>query len=214
MTTYANPGAVGDVVTATAIETTWGNAIRDRVIQNFASAAARDAAITSPVVGMHCYVTSVGLMQYSGATNGWTQPWYQPWGMVYFAQLTSGDFTSLVNAEANVVTLGSQQYLKNRAYEIRANVEAACSTATRILSRIENLTDVIRSQIVDTIPAAGTFSHYSGLYSWRPSVTASKEFRITAQNAGGSGTFTIHGSSTAIGAIIAAFDCGPTGDPS
>lgn len=59
MTTYSDPGAIADVVgTSGRIEASWGNAIRDRVINHFASTTARDAAIPSPKAGALCYVTA------------------------------------------------------------------------------------------------------------------------------------------------------------
>lgn len=49
------------VVSGTAITATWGNSdVRDQVIVPFASTAARDAAITSPVNGMRSYTTDTG----------------------------------------------------------------------------------------------------------------------------------------------------------
>jgi hypothetical protein len=58
VTTYADPGAIADVVgTSGRIEATWGNAVRDRLVHRFASTASRDAAIPSPTEGMVCYVT-------------------------------------------------------------------------------------------------------------------------------------------------------------
>lgn len=60
---------------------TWANAnVRDQVITQFASTAARDAAVTSPVSGMVCITQDSGLMwvytgsawiQY-GSYGGWT----------------------------------------------------------------------------------------------------------------------------------------------
>lgn len=56
------------VVPGTVISTVYGNAnIRDQVITPFANAAARDAAITSPVRGMVAYLTDTDLLwRYNG----------------------------------------------------------------------------------------------------------------------------------------------------
>ena len=57
------------VVAGTTITAAWSNTNnRDQVITPFASAAARDSAITSPVEGMHAYLTDTDkLMAYNGA---------------------------------------------------------------------------------------------------------------------------------------------------
>jgi hypothetical protein len=56
------------VVAGTTITASWSNTNnRDQVVTPFASASARDSAITSPVNGMHCYLTDVDLtMVYDG----------------------------------------------------------------------------------------------------------------------------------------------------
>lgn len=45
------------VATNTTIAKTWGDMVRDSVINIFASAAARDSAITAPTEGMYCHLT-------------------------------------------------------------------------------------------------------------------------------------------------------------
>lgn len=57
------------VVAGTTITAAYGNAnIRDQVITPFASTAARDSAITSPVSGMFCTTTDAGyIWRYSGS---------------------------------------------------------------------------------------------------------------------------------------------------
>ena len=57
----------------TTITSSWGNAnVRDQVVTPFASASARDAAITVPVNGMIAYTTDTGsLWIYNGTV--WVQ---------------------------------------------------------------------------------------------------------------------------------------------
>jgi hypothetical protein len=56
------------LVSGTTITASWANTnVRDQAVTPFASAAARDSAITAPVNGMHCYLTDVDLtMVYDG----------------------------------------------------------------------------------------------------------------------------------------------------
>lgn len=79
-TVYDNPGPIPDVIAETGkIEDTWGNAIRDRVVNNFADAGERDDTITDPVEGMACYLADVHEFQvYNGVF--WGPPWNLPWG--------------------------------------------------------------------------------------------------------------------------------------
>jgi hypothetical protein len=50
----------------------WGNKVRDRVINPFANAAARNSAITSPVEGMVAYLADVDrLCFYTGSVWAW-----------------------------------------------------------------------------------------------------------------------------------------------
>lgn len=55
-------------ITTGTITAAWANAnVRDQVVTPFASVAARDSAITSPVNGMVCVTTDTGMMwQYTG----------------------------------------------------------------------------------------------------------------------------------------------------
>jgi len=53
-----------EVLTATNVQTF----LQDQVIATFANAAARDAAITSPSEGQHCFLRDVDALQfYSGS---------------------------------------------------------------------------------------------------------------------------------------------------
>jgi hypothetical protein len=57
--------ASGEVLTSTNAQTYW----MDQVVAKFADATARDAAITSPTAGQHCYLVDVGQTQsYTGSS--------------------------------------------------------------------------------------------------------------------------------------------------
>lgn len=69
-TVYTDPGAIGNVVATTGKgESTWANAMRDRVVHHFSSAAARDTAIPSPTAGMMCFLTSNNRLFYFNGTR-------------------------------------------------------------------------------------------------------------------------------------------------
>ena len=62
-------GGYSTVVAGTTITSTWGNTyVRDQVVSQFASASARDSAITSPVAGMICYTADIDwVWRYNGS---------------------------------------------------------------------------------------------------------------------------------------------------
>ncbi len=60
--------ASGEVLTSVNVQTY----LQDQVVATFANATARNAAITSPTEGMHCYLSDVDQTQsYSGSS--WVQ---------------------------------------------------------------------------------------------------------------------------------------------
>jgi len=145
---------------------------------------------------------------------GWLGPWGASWGEVYIAQLTSGNYTNTSNTETTVVTLGAQQYLGGRKYEIRAMVSAQHSIASsRSLCRILNVTDTIRVNLFDTQSLFNAFTTFSAMLRFLPNTTITKEFAITAQDVAATGTLTIDGTNPgvtgAVPATIQAIDMGP-----
>ena len=211
MTTYANPGAVDDVVTATAIETTWGNAIRDRVIQNFANTTARDAAITSPVLGMHCYVAGVGLQQYCGATALWQKPWYMPWGFISKSNVTA----SQLAVTSSVITNSDLTWtaIANRWYRYAIHVPMVIQNTSTGLAKLAiqldtvALTVALDRSLVATerfpVNAEAVFTVAAGSHTIRSQVATS------------AGTIDITSSATTDPgfAQYALYDMGPNGDP-
>jgi hypothetical protein len=147
VTTYPNPGAIADVPPSpNKVESTWGNAIRDRVINSFASTAARDAAIPSPVPGQMCVIgTTQTLLQYCGATSGWCPPWNMPWGVMAFVQDTTNRTGITTLTDVPGVTTGAVTYKANRRLKITmgfcllnstanvANIVTLCDGANTII---------------------------------------------------------------------------------
>lgn len=104
----ANPGAVADVAGSGSIASAWGNAIRDRVVGNYATLADLTAAVPSPIEGMCAYIGGVihTFVVYAGATDTWQAPWNLPWGRV--AQGTKvaaqNGFSAIVDVSSLTVT--------------------------------------------------------------------------------------------------------------
>ena len=67
------------------ISSDFNQMVQEQVVPTFATAAARDAAIPAPKVGMFCFMGDRKLlMEYTDASPvpGWHRPWGQPWGVV------------------------------------------------------------------------------------------------------------------------------------
>lgn len=120
MTTYANPGAIADVPPIpNVIETTWGNAIRDRVVGNYDTLAHANAAIPSPVEGMCIYVGGSvhKFLIYAGATDTWQPPWNTAWGTVAAVEVATDQGSITTIADLTSATL-AWTAVANRRYRI------------------------------------------------------------------------------------------------
>lgn len=213
--TIANPGAISDVADGGPIASDWGNAIRDRVVNNYATAAARDLAIPSPVVGQLCVIDNLttialGLQQYVGATDGWQMPWNLPWGVVDFVSTTTSQ-TGVGTAATDVTSITSTKtYVANRRLRVTFHAQIAKTTSADVLV---NLTDTAGTVIqrlyrksmlngdVDTINAIACFTSTAG----------SQVIKVRA-NAVSSGTMDFTGA-TGVPITMLIEDIGPSGAP-
>src|SRR5262245_23710077 len=83
-------GWLADVAPQQRIRSPWGNAIRDRTITPFPTAADRNAAIPVPAAGMTVYITSLHQLQtWNGTAWVVTGTDRQPWGLIGMSQLTA-----------------------------------------------------------------------------------------------------------------------------
>lgn len=216
MTTYPNPGAIADVVTNNKIESTWGDAIRDRVVQNFATAAARDAAITSPVVGQMCCILSgtgqLQFLQYMGATDGWRPPWNLPWGVVAEADVNSNQGTFTADTDITGLTVTFTAFA-NRRYRITASTSPSSSVAADIVSM--TLKDGTSTQLNiwrQTISATGQSFALAGEHTEVPGA-GSITRKISMARVAGTGNITNNAAATHLSQLCVE-DIGPIGNQS
>lgn len=103
-------------VPATAITAAWGNAnVRDQAVSQFATVAARDSAITSPVAGMVCYTDDFKLLWFY-ANAKWR---FLPGQYLYAKRDTSTAFLTNVSGTNTVFTSASVTIPSGgQAYEI------------------------------------------------------------------------------------------------
>lgn len=214
MTTYANPGAVADVPpTPNKIEETWGNAIRDRVVNNYANTTDRDADITAPVLGQTCYVAGVGFQIYAGPTDGWRAPWNLSWGRITSASITSDSaaFTSITDVSGLSVTFTA---LTNRRYrcQFSGNVESTVA-GDLIRVTIAGGGGTVFAERDATIPANNGRAAVHFDEDLTTLSAGSNTLKIQAARISGSGTTILTGSAHN-SPRIRVTDDGPNGNPS
>src|SRR5262245_32050604 len=112
--TISNPGAIATVVGGGSpghVMAEWGNAIRDRVVNNFSNTTDRDAAITSPVAGMMCCVSGMPWVYTGSAWRG------LPGGVIGYVAVTSsqGSITTIVDLTSLTITFTA---LADRRYRV------------------------------------------------------------------------------------------------
>lgn len=98
-------GLIANVIPNAPIASAWGNAIRDRTVQSFASAAERDAQWTAPPSGAVCVTTDTyTLWLYAGTA-------WQPFGAapkVYATSPLGGGAIAASELVVNTVTVPAQ----------------------------------------------------------------------------------------------------------
>jgi len=104
------------------------NYCQTQSIMYFATTAARDAAITSPVDGMVAYIgsndSSEGLYSYNGTSWRKGPGWNAPWGYINYTEVTS----NVTNGNnANILT-STISVVNNRRYHLSAQIPGYFST--------------------------------------------------------------------------------------
>jgi hypothetical protein len=139
--------------------------------------------------------------------------WDIAWGRVYFNMLTSGDIVLATNNETTTADLGAQSFLGGRNYVITGEITMAQSVIARALARIYNVTDGVRKSIQDgPLAQINLRQTRQASINFSPTITVSKQFRVTFQNAAANGNLTCAGDVND-GAWIAAYDVGPSAPP-
>ena len=184
---------------------------------SFATTAARDAAITSPVAGMTAYINSgdanEGLYSYTGTTWNKGPSWNAPWGLVGKVTSTSSSSTQGPNHTIQqdgtnplTVTLTT---VTNRNYLVTSqHISQQTSTRHRFSYVINGVTKYSIQQMVNT---GGEGQTATGSYVFTETSGASKIFKVQMY----SGTNVV---STDVGIpdferLLLIQDIGPSGAP-
>lgn len=207
--------------TPNKVESTWGNAVRDRTVQNFATAAARDSAIPSPVVGQMCCIdnlatVSLGLLQYCGATDGWQKPWNMPWGVLpggsALATSNQGSITTVADLTNLTITV---TVVANRLIRLYADGLTIASTAgtvtTASITLVESATQLGATIHGGFSLPTTSFTEAPISTTFTPAVGA-HTYKLRGAVLSGGGTMTTVASATAPWNLVAE-DIGPAGAP-
>jgi len=171
--------------------------VRDNTVPQFANAAARTAAIVSPVVGTASYLLDTGSYEvYYGATTGWRKPWSEPWGNVLYqtyATQQTGNFTQTWSV--NIVK--DRRYMITMTGQFRNSVDAcgvnfsstfdgtttAALTATVPGANRENVASLTHVHVAGSTKTANVGFVIStangGTHTWNPTGFAPTYFTVT-----------------------------------
>lgn len=98
--------------------------VRDNTVPQFANAAARTAAIVSPVYGTASYLLDTGSYEvYYGATTGWRRVWNDPWGLITF-QTYSTTQTAGFTQTYSVNIVKDRRYMLTLSAQFRNTTDA------------------------------------------------------------------------------------------
>jgi hypothetical protein len=190
------------------------NYLMTQSVMYFATTAARDTAITSPVDGMVAYVgsndSSEGLYTYNGTSWRKGPGWNAPWGFI-----SSSTTTSSVNANnANILT-STASVVNNRRYRITALIPSFRSTDVRDVAGLAIVVggSVIARQNVGCVLAnSGNFGATVVCNYTATATNASLSINLYNQPPLTYGTHTFDGTATTP-IMIWTEDIGPSGAP-
>ena len=191
------------------------NYCQSQSVMYFATTAARDAAITSPVAGMVAFIDSndanEGLYVYHGATGGWRKGpgWNAPWGVMGVAlqQATTASTTSTVIDVGLSITYN---HVANRRYRYSYSCNAF-SGAGAVDLRVTNSSnvDLANSASRIQIPGASQISTLTKVFYFSPTTSASITHKVRFN---GTVSCQIYGDATYSNQFIIE-DIGPNGAP-
>jgi len=170
------------LVAGTTITASWANAnVRDQVITPFASAAARDSSITSPIEGQYAHLNDVNYLSHYDGTD-WVRSNHN---IVKYQELTAN--SAAYNATtATDFQLASVVFTANRLYRVTlksAWVVSAAATYTIEFWAAGAVVDAfgVTDNLRDTLCTSLLYRPTAG--------TKTLEVRVTQVVAGGSVTF-------------------------
>jgi hypothetical protein len=204
------------LVAGTVITAAWANAnVRDQTVSPFASTAARDSAISSPVAGMVEYLTTndatEGLTTRTSAGT-WRLPWNQPWGYIATATATT-DQTGISTTVTTVTGMDvTWTAVANRVYAVHAYLSRPqqITAGGEQIFQITNGSNVQQGLTAQRVQAANDTGALN-MVNIELGITAGSTTRRLRCNTS-AGTMNTNGATS--GGRIYIVDMGPNGAPS
>jgi len=194
----------------------WNADVRDQTIVPFASTAARDSAISSPVVGMLEYIRSNDITEGFTSRNSagqWRLPWNMPWGVQQVSNSAVATNSGVSGAYLDVGTSVTWTAVLRRWYKFTYS-------ATRVSSPASSVLQVNATDGAGTVVLNGPVTQGSTVAVETPISFSWHEFAIAA----GSTTRKIRAANSTAAAsvfqvgsfssVLIVEDMGPSGAPS
>ena len=210
-------GGYGTVTAGTVIAAATHNEyVRDQVVSQFTTTGNRNAAITSPVVGMVTAISSNDSaegLEFRNSASQWRKIWNMPWGVIGYAAITANQTGITTVADITSLTL-THTAVNNRRYRITGRINIQSNTVSDY-GQIQ-LTDSTPTQLENSLFNTHTSANNDTTQSIvfvEAGISGSVTRKLRAGRAGGSaGTFQVSASATAP-AFILIEDIGPSGAP-
>lgn len=207
--------AASEVLTSSNVQ----NYLMAQSVMYFASTAARDAAITSPVAGMVCFIdsnnSSEGLYVYHGVTGGWKKGpgWNAPWGVMdYKTDTTVRSTTSATTGEIWTGLRTTATYTANRLLRVTFDMALAHATSGGFV--VDLVSSPASSPVVQGRIAQTSFSGYTAVSaSTIVGSTAGATYGFYWQSITAGQLVTNYNNVTGLFTRICVEDIGPSGAP-
>ena len=201
-------------VSGTAITVAFHNTnVRDQAVSQFASAAARDAAITAPVAGMVATILSNDVtegLSFRTSAGTWRLPWNMPWGVVGAATVTASQAGITTTTDLTSLSVAFTA-VANRRYKITGQAMATCTASGDSWQLI--VADAANTQLNRSLVLMGVTSGLTWTVSHVETITAGSVTRkLRFGRTGGTATATMAATTTET-AFIVVEDIGPSGAP-
>lgn len=192
------------------------NYLMTQAVMTFATAAARDSAITAPVQGMAAYIksgdSSEGLYTYNGTSWRKGPGWNAPWGVVGRATTSSASSTTTSTTDWSGLSV-TWTAINNRVYRtmasgmITSNNTGGSDYASLIITDGSNTQLAGAQAIVQNTVYEGRFVQYL-----EAGVTGSQTRKVRILRNSGAGSVSGYASATWQASIVVE-DLGPSGAP-
>ena len=159
------------------------NYLMTQSVMYFATTAARDTAITSPVDGMVAYIgsndSSEGLYTYNGTSWRKGPGWNAPWGVMGVSLTTATTSSTTATAIDTGLSI-AYSHVANRRYRYSYSVHAFASVVGLVDAKVTDSSnvDVANSAGRVQIPGTSQISMLTKVFYFSPSTSAAVTHKV------------------------------------